>query len=48
MKREEDHRKALEREAKYAAALDSAEMRKMSIKERAAEKDRLLAELLQK
>jgi hypothetical protein len=35
----------MEREAKYAAAMDSEEMRKMSVKDRAAEKERLLAEL---
>lgn len=48
LKKEEEHRKHLERGAKYAAALDSEEMRRMSVKERAAEKDRLLAELQMK
>jgi len=44
-KKEEEHRKHLERQEKYAAALETEEMRKMSVKERAAEKERLLAEL---
>ncbi|KAF5839745.1 hypothetical protein DUNSADRAFT_18746 [Dunaliella salina] len=44
-KKEEEHRKHLERLDKYAAALETEEMCKLSVKERAAEKERLLAEL---
>jgi len=35
----------MERQEKYIQALDTEEMRKMSVKERAAEKERLMAEL---
>lgn len=45
LKREEERRKEKERHDKYLAALESEEMRKMSIKQRAEEKERLLAEL---
>ena len=44
-KRLEDIRKERERQEKYQAAVESEEMRKMTIKQRAEEKDRLLAEL---
>jgi signal recognition particle GTPase len=44
-KRMEDLRKERERQDKYQAAVESEEMRKMTIKQRAEEKERLLAEL---
>mmetsp|Transcript_36136 Transcript_36136/g.80419 ORF Transcript_36136/g.80419 Transcript_36136/m.80419 type:complete len:530 (-) Transcript_36136:827-2416(-) len=44
-KAEEERRKERERQEKYLAALETEEMRKMSIKQRAEEKERMLAEL---
>lgn len=44
-KREDDARKQQERQAKYQAALAAEEARKGSIKDRAAEKERMLADL---
>lgn len=42
---EEEKRKERERQEKYAAAMETEEMRKLSIKQRAEEKERALAEL---
>lgn len=44
-KRDEEARKERERQDKYAAAVETEEMRKSSIRARALEKERMLAEL---
>jgi hypothetical protein len=44
-KRQEEVRKEQQRQDKYAAALETEEMRRSSIKARADEKERMLAEL---